>query len=334
MSDEYSPEWRKSQVLNHPLFSQTISGCLWTAPVQQVFQQVSRSTILRQSAYIEEATGKGKSIAMEFALGRVSQVVNGLACVNFNAQTNYAASVRAFFKEFLTALHHEKTTGETWDLRNRVRRKLEEVAVNSSSAIVILWVDEAQALNVTDFLFLRDVQNGLREIHADLLVFMTGEQPYLHRRIEEAKWSASPAIADRFAMKRMFLGGYGLDETRHLFGLIDAAVWPASSGITWTQFFFPKAFDAGFRLQSQAMACTSALESAKLLSRDGHCQARLLKMVVQRFMLDEAKHDAAGFIASPDAWRDAVSDSIQSYDLGANWEDGDDDGDGDGKDGR
>lgn len=69
-------------------------------------------------------------------------------------------------------------------------------------------------------------------------------------------------------------------------------------------------------------------KSAKLLSRDGHCQARLLKMVVQRFMLDQARHDAAGFIPSPDAWRDAVSDSIQSYDLGANWEDADDDGDG------
>lgn len=334
MTDEYSPEWRKSQVLNHPVFRQTISGCLWTRPVQELYQQVSRSTILRQSAYIEESTGKGKSIAMEFALSRISQVVNGLACVNFNAQTNYAPSVRAFFKEFLTALHHEKTTGETWDLRNRVRRKLEEIAVISSSGIVILWVDEAQALNVSDFLFLRDVQNGLREIHADLLVFMTGEKPYLHRRIEEAKWSASPAVADRFAMKRLFLGGYGLEETRQLFGLVDGSVWPTSSGITWTQFFFPKAFEAGFRLQSQAMACTSALESAKLLSRDGHCQARLLKMIVQRFMLEQTRHDAAGFIASPGAWRDAVSDSIQSYDLGADGEGREDDGDGDGSDSR
>jgi hypothetical protein len=329
MSSEYSPEWRKSQILNHPVFKQGLSGCLWTGRVEQLFQQVSRCMILRQSAYIEESTGRGKSIAMEFAIGRLSQVVSELACVSFNAQTNYASSVRAFFKEFLTALHHEKTNGETWNLRHRVRRRLEELGVNSPCGIVILWVDEAQALNVTDFLFLRDVQNGLRDIHADLVVFMTGEEPYLHRRIEEAKWSVSPAVADRFAMKRMFLGGYGLNEIRELFGLIDAAVWPTTAELTWTQFFFPQAFEDGFRLQSQAMACTSALESAKVLSRDGCCQARLLKMVVQRFMLDVTRLDDSEFIVSPDAWRDAVSDAIDN--LGANDEDkdgGDDDKDG------
>jgi AAA domain len=313
MPTEYSPDWRKSQILNHPMFRQTLSGCLWTGPVERLYQQISRCLLLRQSAFVEESTGRGKSIAMEFVLSRLSQVISELSCVSFNAQTNYVPSVRAFFKEFLTALRHEKTTGETWDLRNRVRRRLEELAVTSSSGIVILWVDEAQALNVTDFLFLRDVQNGLRDIHADLLVFMTGEEPYLHRRIEQAKWSASPAVADRFAMKRMFLDGYGLNETRELFGLIDAAVWPAPSGITWTQFFFPQAFDAGFRLQSQAMACTSALERAKLLSRDGHCQARLLKMIVQRFMLDQAQRDDPEYSVSPDAWRVAVSDSIEDY---------------------
>ncbi|SOE63578.1 AAA domain-containing protein [Burkholderia sp. D7] len=326
MSSEYSPEWRKSQILNHPIFRQTLSGCLWTRPVDQLYQQISRCMILRQSAYIEESTGRGKSIAMEFAINRLSQVVSQLPCVSFNAQTNYVPSVRAFFKEFLTALHHDKTTGETWELRNRVRRRLEEVAVTSSSGMVILWVDEAQALNVADFLFIRDVQNGLRDIHADLLVFMTGEEPYLHRRIEEAKWSASPAVADRFAMKRMWLGGYGLNETRELFGMVDTSVWPTTSGITWTQFFLPEAFEAGFRLQSQAMACTSALESAKLLSKEGHCQARLLKMVVQRFMLDQAHQDCPEFLASPDAWSDAVSDSVQDYDLGSN-EDDEEDGD-------
>jgi len=332
MSSEYSPEWRKSQILNHPIFMQTVSGCLWTGPVERLYQKISRCIILRQSAYVEESTGKGKSIAMEFAINRLSQVFSELACVRFNAQTNYVPSVRAFFKEVLTALHHEKTTGETWDLRDRVRRRLEEVAVTSSSGMVILWVDEAQALNVTDFLLVRDVQNGLRDIQADLLVFMSGEEPYLHRRIKEAKWSASRAVADRFGMKRMLLDGYGFDETRELFSLIDAAVWPAASGITWTQFFFPKAFEAGFRLQSQAMACTSALESAKLLSRDGHCQARLLKMVVNRFMLDQTHNDASEFIASLDAWRDSVADAIEDFDQGSS-EDDEEDGDEDkGKD--
>ena len=327
MPDEYSLEWRAAQLINHPVFRQNLSGCLWTGRVEQVFQQVSRCMILRQSAYIEEPTGSGKSIAMEFVISRLTQLFGELACVSFNAQTNNVPSVRGFYKELLMDLHHEKTGGDTADLRNRVRRRLEELGVKSPSGTVIIWVDEAQALNVEDFLFLRDVQNGLRQVQADLLVFMTGEAPSLHRRIDEAKWSASPAVADRFAMKRMYLGGYGLDEILELFGLIDAAIWPDASGIAWTQFFFPQAFEAGFRLQSQAMGCTSALESAKLLSRDGHCQARLLMKVVKRFMLDQAMHDGVKFIGSPDAWRDAVVDAIELYNPGTNGED-DEDGDG------
>ncbi|MEQ5842910.1 ATP-binding protein [Paraburkholderia acidicola] len=328
MSSEYSPEWRNSQILNHPIFMQNLLGCLWTGPVQQLYQQVSRCMILRQSAYLEESTGKGKSIAMEFAVERLSQVAGELPCVSFKAQKNDDPSGRGFYKGLLTSVHHNKIDGETSNLQLRAKRRVEELGVNSPSGTVILWVDEAQELNVADFLFLRDLQNGLRGVHADLLVFMTGEKPFLHRRIEEAKWSASPAVIDRFAMKRLSLGGYGLDEVRELFGLIDTAVWPAASGITWTQFFFPKAFEAGFRLHTQAIACTGALESAKLLSRDGYCQARLLKMVVQRFMLDQARHDNAEFVATPDAWRDAVSDA-----MGANTDEADDTED-DGKGGR
>lgn len=330
MSREYSLEWRKSQLLNHPVFKQNMIGCFWTGPVEQLFQQVSRFMILRQSAYVEGATGTGKSTAMGLVIRRLSALFNEMPFVNFNGQADGALSERATLKEFLTVLQHEKTSGETSDLRTRVRRRLEERGVNSSSGMIVLWVDEAQALSVTDFLFLRDVQNGLRKVEVDLIVFLTGEEPFLHRRIEDAKWDASRAVADRFAMKRLLLRGYGLDDVRHLFAQVDTAEWPDASGITWTQFFFPKAFETGFRFQSQALACISALESAKLLSHDGTCQPRLLKLVFQRFFLDHTREDKEEFTAPADAWLEAVSDAIDNVDPGAGEEERDDEDDEDG----
>ncbi|MGF6367927.1 hypothetical protein OKW40_000677 [Paraburkholderia sp. RAU6.4a] len=309
-NDGVSDEWRKSQILQHPLLDTTGSGSLWTIPVDDLYTDIARCVLLRRSAFIEETTGQGKSCAMQLVIDQLSRNLDGLVCIHFIAQTNRVPSVRAFFLEFLAALGHEHMSGETQKLRMRVRRKLEEVALSTANSVSVLWIDEAQAWTREEFLFLRDVQNGLRDIGRELVIFLSGEEPYLSRNMQDVSSTFSPAINRRFAMTRVRLGGYGKEELSDLFEQIDSAVWPESSGITWTQFFIPKAFQAGFRLRSEVDACMAALQKGNVLDREGLCQPWLIRDVLSRFFIDVTDIDVAGLSIAAENWTSAIQDSI------------------------
>ncbi|TCG06570.1 hypothetical protein BZM27_25540 [Paraburkholderia steynii] len=220
---------------------------------------------------------------MRLVFDRLPRDLDNLACIHIIAQTNRVPSVRAFFKELLTALGHACRTGETSDLRDRVRRRLEEVALSTGNSVAVLWIDEAQAWTGEEFLFLRDVQNALREVGSELVVFLSGEKPYLYRSIQDVSTNRSRAIKRRFASTRVHLRGYGKREVSDLFEQIDRVVWPEASGITWTQFFLPKAFEAGFRLKSETDACMAALLRENVLDADKRCQPWLIRDVLARF---------------------------------------------------
>ncbi|RQP27707.1 hypothetical protein DF156_30970 [Burkholderia ubonensis] len=191
---------------------------------------------------------------------------------------------------------------------------LEEVALQSPWMMVWLWIDEAQAMADYEFLFLRDIQNDLRMMHADLVVFLSGEAPYFSRRLCEMDECISKSIRERFANERLTLDDYQLNDVQDLFAHIDQAVWPVNSEITWTQFFFPVAYEAGYRLVDDARKCMKALADEKMLQSDGSCQIRLLRSVVARFFLDNTEQDASGLRTSLTAWQNAALDARPSLD--------------------
>jgi hypothetical protein len=301
--------YRYKNILAHPLFCQHGGGCLWTPPIDRLYARIKRTTLFRQGAYIEEVTGQGKTCAMEMIQKQLLVDFEGLACVSFNAKTNRFPAPRGFYKEFLSRMGYPKLTGDTWDVRARATKKLEESAVQSPWGSVWLWIDEAQALNSDEFLFLRDLQNDLRKVEADLIVILTGEEPALSERLDQVKWNHSRSVPDRFAVERLKLDGYNVADLQALLAEMDRAEWPQNSGITWTQFFFPKAFEAGFRALSQADSCMGALADAKLLRGDDTCQARLLRHVLERFFLDNAQYDTSKMVIPVAAWENAVGDA-------------------------
>ncbi|MGF6981960.1 hypothetical protein QFZ99_001437 [Paraburkholderia atlantica] len=307
--EQYSEEWRRSKLLQHPLLDTTGPGILWTNPVVELYNQIARCIVLRTGAFVQETSGQGKSSAMKLVFERLRDVFIGLIFVEFIAQTNRVPSVRAFFMEFLASLHHPKKSGETWTIRDRVRRKLEDMAVICDNSMIVLWVDEAQALTPDDFLFLRDVQNGVRDIGKELVIFLCGEEPYLYRLIVEVSRRCSPAINRRFALSRLRLRGYGNTDLASLFEQIDGEIWPPSSDITWTQFFLPNAFDGGFRLKDEAESCMTVLKNEGLLDADERCQPWLIRAAISRLFLELADEDSKDFKIAEEDWVSAIRDA-------------------------
>lgn len=298
--------WRKLHVATHPMHLKAGEGCLWTAPVNRLYRGILRSIVLRQGAYLEEVTGAGKTCAMVMIQSRLLQDLPGFIVFSYRQPTNQCTSVRAFFKLVLLELRHNELNGETIDIRLRVRRRLEEMALRSSFGMVWVWVDEAQAMSDSEFLFLRDIQNELRSANLDLVTLLSGEAPHLETRLNEIRGDERSCIRERFAVRKLSLDAYALEDVRGLLDLMDRQIWPANSGVAWTQFFFPEAYASGFRLIDEAQNCMNALRDAKMLCPGERCQIRLLKNTVSCFCHDNSDNDVSNLQISSNAWRNAV----------------------------
>jgi hypothetical protein len=231
----------------------------------------------------------------------------GLATYRHETQNQQVPSVRAFFKNFLTTVKHTKFNGETFDLRLRVSNRLVDDARASGLDISVLLIDEANALSIQDFLFLKDIDNTLTNEGVKLVTIMMGQHPdfdgVLGRLHEEHRLD----LVARFTIRRTKFRAYSsVQDLSAVLKGIDEAEFPPDSGVTWTQYFFPLAFLAGFRLENEASNLESALRKVTESGAENAYPARQTFLAIRSLLVDNAAFDVAGMQLRPQAWAEAV----------------------------
>ncbi|OUL91564.1 hypothetical protein CA603_15785 [Paraburkholderia hospita] len=199
-SSKADHDWRRDFVGQHPIFCQSPSAALWTPPVESLYRQIKRLLLFRRSGVLMAETGAGKTCSLELIAKKLGVEFSGIVVIRFITPNKQCPSIRAFFKTFLWALDHPETSGETPNLRQRVTHKLQDMGLNAAWKLVWFWVDEAQALGLGDYCFLRDIQNDLRKVGVDLVVVFSGEAPDFDTELEQLRGEkGGGAVIDRFA---------------------------------------------------------------------------------------------------------------------------------------
>lgn len=302
---------RGALIFGHPVFSTTPDGCLWTSPVIALYKLIKRRMLLRHSGFLQAPTGSGKTGALYLVMRQLLLDYPGLIIFAYLCQIHQSPSIRSFYKEFLSSLNHPELKGETWDLRHRVRRTLEEAGILSIYNFIVLWIDEAQAMSDLDFGFVRDLQTNLERKNIGLFILLSGEGPFLGTKLEVlARSQSGQAAADRFGNLLIPFGRYDDAAVASLFSAIDDAIWPASTSVTWPAFFFPRACADGFKLADQSNEFCNAMRRALGLSRDTPFQIRLTRYALSRYFLDNQKFDAPSLILPTTAWDRAIGDAL------------------------
>src|SRR3546814_814533 len=118
---------------------------------------------------------------------------------------------------------------------------------------VVLFVDEAQYLREAEFHSLCNIQNiaaagsvrlsvisiGTQQLQQQSQVFILGNNTHLSTRF--------------FGYQARFRGIRSATELAHVLDGFDTQTdWPADSGISYTHYFFPGAFQGGFRFTNHA----------------------------------------------------------------------------------
>lgn len=298
-----------SGILLHPLFAGEVS--IVTPPIKQMYGSVKRVIALRElGCTFSGPSGAGKTYSISVIGAMLRAELPRLCILTYTAGNQQLPSIRAFYKGFLHAVGHHELRGETWDLRARLVRSMASDARQAGMNIVVLFVDEANALTLQDFLFLKDVYNDLEKEHIQLISILMGQSPDLDAVLDNLAKEGRLDLISRFAMRRLHVPAYStVAEIDLIFDHIDLI---ESGGVYWTQFFLPKSFAGGFRLRDQAASAFSAICRADPLANAAGkvaFPARQFFLMLRSFLLDAAADDPDGLADFDQRWDAAVREA-------------------------
>ena len=307
LNEVVEPTKRAALLIHHPLL--TASEVLITPPIVELYLQIKRTVQLKEpSCCFTAPSGSGKTSALNLIAKMLKNEIPGLPVYLHDTQNQQYPSIRAFFKNFLNTLKHGEMRGETYDLRLRVTNRLVDDAIQSGLNLVVLLMDESQAMSLQDFVFLKDIDNSLDRDGVKLITVMMGQAPDFARVVQSLHDRQRLDLIARFTMRaftfRCFENQFDIEK---VFDSIDTLCFPQNSPVTWTQFFFPHAFASGFRIKNESSRFMSALFAAAPTKADFFSfPARQLFFAIRSFMVDNASSDAPNMQLEKDTWEKAV----------------------------
>lgn len=299
--------------IDHPAFN--LNTVLITEPIQELYKLVRHVLLVRESGCCFTAlSGVGKTRALILLEHLLHERMPELVVIRHNSWNQQVPSIRAFFKHFLTAVGHPELRGETFDLRHRLVCRLIDLARTYQSPYVVLLIDEANAMRLEDFLFLKDIYNDLDRDGVQLVTIMMGQDPDFSDVIANLREKGRSDLVSRFARRRKTFRAFSRRaDVSGIFAQYDAAVWPAGSSQTWTQFFMPAAWEAGFRLENETTAFFEAVKKCSTVSvQTVGFPARQFFTALRRYLSVQHHRDAPGVLPGPEAWDDAVDFALLS----------------------
>ena len=174
----------------------------------------------------------------------------------------------------------------------------------------VLLIDEMQLLSDTDLQQLVCFHNHLELQNLKMTAISFAQPEILHRRTSLLA-SNSRQIIGRFMSDTLQFDGCASEsDLGHLTRAYDlASEYPEGSGISYTQFFFPEAYRAGFRLESYKKELWDSLQrAAGSLAAQGVPMEHIC-LTIEELLLSLRSDDQPGFRLSANEIEAAVSAS-------------------------
>jgi len=255
----------------------------------------------------------GKTRAIRFVRKALSKELPKLVTHEFLCLKSKTRSESAFFSYLLRAIGHKSAHAGSIDRkRDRLIQKLVEQVERSGERTIVIFVDEAQRMDVYEYEWLRDVYDQLDRHGIVAIIFMVG-QPDLVNQKDVLRRTGQMQIVGRFLTQMMpFRGLLSVDDVATCLSAYDESCYPERSDWTYTRFFFPRAYAEGLRLVNSATAVWNAFAEAHDAARftfDIELPMKYFTQAVEIALLANAEHDGVDFRLTPALWDQAVVES-------------------------
>lgn len=293
----------------HPLV--TGNYRLATPAIEALYELVTRCLRYRtMGALIYGPSRIGKTRAIEY--------VRLLLARHYPKMTSYHAQCEhkprhaegPFFANLLEAVgDHTPNAGTSSAKRTRLSLRIREAAARAGSGTVLLFCDEAQRYNENEYEWLRDVHDALDRQQIKLFTFLVGQDELLAQKTALQVARKTQIVARLMVEELAFYGIRNAEDVATCLNGYDQTAYPEGTPWSFTRFYVPKAFDAGYRLINDAGALWNAFEAAHhKASLPGSLEIPMesFARVVEIVLKDSELKDAPGYCPEAALWAYAV----------------------------
>lgn len=300
---------RAQYLEKHPLNQRPVK--VLTKSIKESFLIVSDAIKFKRPGCAFSAQFRsGKSTALLMIKEQLPTVMPQVAYGLISAKDHDTVTERVYWGDLLIA-RGLATDGTAQERQNRLRAEMISACIKVGGKHFCWLIDEGQNWRMREYTFLRDLTNQLREQDGYTVTTIT----FGDSRLDELSSTFREKRKDlwaRFVMKpHQFCGIRDIRDLAFFLAEHDSAKrceFPAGSGINYTEFFLPTAYESGWRLESQTQLVWDAFaRAAAQLNRELiDIGMQWVGEAVIHFLTTQMANDVPGFVATPTDWDEAV----------------------------
>ncbi|MFM0007979.1 ATP-binding protein [Paraburkholderia dipogonis] len=261
-------------------------------------------------ALIHGAPRIGKTRAIEYVRLLLAREYPKMTSFHARCEHKPRHAEGPFFANLLEAVgDHDPNAGTAPAKRMRLSLRIREAAARAGSGTVLLFCDEAQRYNENEYEWLRDVHDALDRQQIRLFTFLVGQQELLAQKNALQMAGKTQIVARLMVEELAFYGIRNAEDVATCLNGYDQTAYPEGTTWSFTRFYVPEAFDAGYRLVSDAAVLWNAFEAAHHRSSFlGHLEIPMESFVraVEIVLKDSNLLDAPGYCPDEALWAHAV----------------------------
>ncbi len=248
------------------LVSRVIAGRAFLVQTAVCLDYYSRLTrwfeMGSQGAVVYGRPRLGKTSATRWVLGAVQQLFGKVPYVEIPIRKQHLHNEGAFFQFMLKCCRNKYyNRGTVADKRDRLLEALLNRARRSNIRMVILFLDEAHELEEIHYQWLRNISNEMDMAGYRLFCLLVGQQELVDKKYSLLV-DGMEQIVSRFMTEAwMFSGLKSMKELKTVLSGYDVANYPADSNRPFIDYFVPKAYANGWKLESLADVIWNEYES-------------------------------------------------------------------------
>ena len=251
----------------------------------------------------------GKTSCLLSMVESIREAFPATAVLFMEAYLSSNPTENAFYADMLKGakfpLRHGRTGAER---REQAKDLYLALGKDGDNRRVVLFVDEAQNWGECEWTWLKAVQTHLWRNGIALVVISFG-QPQLIERRNSLIQTGRRDLTDRFLRRlRAFRAIRTLSDAEAIFKLFDETRFPESTGVSYSEFFFPQAFRAGWRFKHESKLALQAFigNGPKEKINIG---MEWMALAIKHFLTEFTDCDSAGWKGTVEQWQEAVASS-------------------------
>jgi hypothetical protein len=258
----------------------------------------------------------GKSSAMKYCRQCLDLDFPNIPVAIYNAKRETTPHKGNFYVSLLEVVGHAKWEDRcsTTVKHQRLVDFIADAALNDPRKIFILFIDEASRLLPLQYDWIKDIYNDLMLCGVTLLPILVGQSQLIDQKYAFLKnGEEGEAIVNRFMLyEHQFRGIREKEDFVECLGYYDSAIYPQGSNWTYTQFFLPEAFGAGFRLENYGTLLWEAFsESYQALKIKANMEVpmKYFTKTVEMLLTENHENDSPSFSLSRESCMRLIQES-------------------------